>query len=179
MTTTAKNPRVFLDIKQGDKALGRVNLELFADEVPRTAENFRCLCTGEKGNASTGQPLHYKGSTFHRVIRGFMIQGGDFTANNGTGGESIYGAKFEDESFERKHTTPFLLSMANAGPGEWRSLQKTVADVQAPMARSSSSPPSRRRTSTASMSSLVGSWPASRSYATSRTSRRQAPTRPR
>ena len=159
MTENKHKPRVYFDLEIGGISAGRITMELFNDIAPRTSENFRALCTGEKGigkvqkktirffcendtwdtfssfQQSTGKPLHYKGIIFHRVVKDFMIQSGDFSNGNGTGGESIYGGTFEgkkyflkyfsdqvrmrqkhlDEEFVKKHDQPFLLSMANRG----------------------------------------------------------------
>ncbi|XP_071946133.1 peptidyl-prolyl cis-trans isomerase H-like [Antedon mediterranea] len=109
------NPVVFVDIEIGGQEIGRMKMELFADVVPKTAENFRQFCTGE--HKKDGVPIGYKKATFHRVIKDFMIQGGDFVKGDGTGMSSIYGTSFADENFKLKHDSPGLLSMANSGPG--------------------------------------------------------------
>lgn len=105
------NPNVFFDIVQGDVKLGRIVMQLYMDVTPKTSGNFKAICTGDNHDKLT-----YKGSIFHRVIKDFMIQGGDITNSDGTGGKSIYGDNFEDENFNIKHTRCGLLSMANSGP---------------------------------------------------------------
>ncbi|KAF2077441.1 hypothetical protein CYY_001290 [Polysphondylium violaceum] len=109
-----ENPIVFFDISIGGQPIGRVKMELFQDVVPKTAENFRQLCTGEFKKA--GLPIGYKGCAFHKISKDFMIQSGDFVRGDGSGRSSIYGDKFPDENFKLKHSTPGMLSMVNSGP---------------------------------------------------------------
>ncbi|NP_001170592.1 Peptidyl-prolyl cis-trans isomerase CYP63-like [Zea mays] len=112
-----KNPHVFMDISISGGSAERITFELLANVVPKTAENFRALCTGESGlGASTQKPLYYKGTHIHRIVKGFVVQGGDFSRGDGKGGESIYGGKFPDENFRLLHNQPGVLSMANSGP---------------------------------------------------------------
>merc|ERR1712010_266721 len=108
--------KVYFDITIDNEPAGRIVFGLFGNTVPKTVKNFATLCDGSAGVGNAGKPLHFQGSNFHRIIPGFMLQGGDFTNFNGTGGESIYGNKFADENFTLKHSKPHLLSMANAGP---------------------------------------------------------------
>lgn len=109
--------KCFFDVSINGRDCGRIIFKLFVDKCPKTCENFRCLCTGEKGRSEqSGRLLHYKGSKFHRIVKNFIIQGGDITDGNGKGGDSIYGGAFDDENLELAHDEPYLLSMANRGP---------------------------------------------------------------
>lgn len=116
VATDSDKSLVFFSITIGGHRAGKIVIKLFHKTVPKTAANFKALCTGEKGVGRGGKPLHFKGCAFHRVIKDFMLQGGDFTHGNGLGGESIYGETFKDENFKYKHNKPGMMSMANAGP---------------------------------------------------------------
>ncbi|CAL4885861.1 unnamed protein product [Urochloa decumbens] len=127
----AHKPTVYFQLCVGGKDTYNILMDLFSDVVPKTAENFRALCTGEKGEGKFGKKLHFKGSVFHSIIPGHMWQGGDFINGNGTGGESIYGETFPDENFDLQHDQPWLLSMAN-GPPDTNSSQFFITSVPAP-----------------------------------------------
>ncbi|XP_026328109.1 peptidyl-prolyl cis-trans isomerase D isoform X2 [Hyposmocoma kahamanoa] len=127
-----RNPVVYLDISIDGEHAGRILIELRSDVVPKTAENFRALCTGEKGIGIFGQPLHYKGSKFHKAITQFMVQGGDVVHGDGTGSESIYGQIFDDENFELQHRFEGVLSMANAGRPNTNGSQFCITTVPCP-----------------------------------------------
>ena len=115
-------PRVFMDISVNDSKMGRIEFELFAD-TPLTSENFRCLCTGEKGTGKSGYSLHYEGVAFHKITPGWFLQGGDIINQDGSGGDSIYGRYFPDENFIHKHDKPYMLAMSNLGKKDTNSSQ--------------------------------------------------------
>uniref|UniRef100_A0A8R1E609 Peptidyl-prolyl cis-trans isomerase n=1 Tax=Caenorhabditis japonica TaxID=281687 RepID=A0A8R1E609_CAEJA len=124
--------RVFLDISIDENPVGRIEIKLFTEDAPKTCENFRALCTGEVGMTPNNKSrLHYKGNEFHRIVKNFMIQGGDITEGDGRGGYSIYGRYFDDEKFAHRHSKPYLLSMANKGPNS-NSSQFFITTAPAP-----------------------------------------------
>ena len=128
-----RNPKVFFDVSIGDAKAGRIEMELRADVVPVTAENFRSLCTGEKGMDESGKPLHFKGSVFHDISQMWgRLTGGDITHGNGSGGESIYGTGFPDENWDLLHNGPGILSMVyvdSYGNGSQFYLSTTPAPI--------------------------------------------------